>query len=140
VDEYYKLMKSMLLKVGLQFENEEEKVARFVSGLKREIQDVVELYEYSTLDKNLHLALKVESQLKKKQEAKRNTSYNEYYSKPWKGKEKKDEKVPPKSLQDPPPRSNVPRTTHDNSSSSQGPRTSSNEGLCCSFLKLLNMV
>jgi len=61
-------MESMLLKVGLQFESEEKKVARFVSGLKREIQDVVELYEYSTLNKILHLALKVESQLKKKQE------------------------------------------------------------------------
>ena len=71
VDEYYKLMESMLLKVGLQFKSEEENVPRFVSGLKREIQDVVELYEYSTLDKILHLALKVESQLKKKQEAKR---------------------------------------------------------------------
>jgi len=44
----------MLLKVGLQFESEEEKVARFVSGLRREVQDVVELYEYSTLDKILH--------------------------------------------------------------------------------------
>ena len=29
VDEYYKLMESMLLKVGLQFGSEEEKVARF---------------------------------------------------------------------------------------------------------------
>ena len=76
----------MLLKVGIQFESEEEKVARFVSGLRREVQDVVELYEYSTLDKILHLALKVESQLKKKQEAKRNTSYKEYYSRTWKGK------------------------------------------------------
>jgi len=47
----------MLLKVGLQFESEEEKVARFVSGLRREVQDVVKLYEYSTLDKILHLTL-----------------------------------------------------------------------------------
>ena len=51
----------MLLKVGLQFQSEEEKVARFVSGLRREVQDVVELYEYSTLEKILHLALKFES-------------------------------------------------------------------------------
>ena len=62
VDEYYKLMESMLLKVGLKFENEEEKVARFVSGLRRDIQDLVELYEYSSLDKVLHLATKVETQ------------------------------------------------------------------------------
>ena len=49
VDEYAKLMESLLLKVELQFESEEEKVARFVSSLWREIQDVVELHEYSTL-------------------------------------------------------------------------------------------
>ena len=42
VDEYYKLMESMLLKVGLQFESEEGKVARFVSGLRKDIQDLVE--------------------------------------------------------------------------------------------------
>ena len=42
MDEYYKLMESMLLKVGLQFESEEEKVARFVSGLRKDIQDLVE--------------------------------------------------------------------------------------------------
>jgi len=75
VNEYFKMMESMLLKVGLQFESE-EKVVRFVSGLRREVQDVVELYEYSTLDKVLHLALKVESQLKKKQETKKSTPYN----------------------------------------------------------------
>jgi len=59
MDEYFKMMESMLLKVRFQFESEEEKVARFVSGLIREVQDVVELYEYSTLDKILHLALSV---------------------------------------------------------------------------------
>ena len=77
----------MLLKVGLHDEHEEEKVTRFVSGLRREIQDVVDLYEYFTLSKVLHLALKVENQLKRKQEAKKSTSYNDYYYKPWKGKE-----------------------------------------------------
>jgi len=66
MDEYYKLIESMLLKVGLQFESEEEKVARFVSGLRRDILDSVELYEYSSLDKVLHLAIKVETQLQKK--------------------------------------------------------------------------
>ena len=66
VNEYFKMMESMLFKVGLQFESEEEKVVRFVSGLRREVQDVVELYAYSTLNKILQLALKVESQLKKK--------------------------------------------------------------------------
>jgi len=56
VDEYATLMESLLLKVRLQFESEEEKVVRFVSDIRREIKNVVELYEYSTLDKILHLA------------------------------------------------------------------------------------
>jgi len=66
VDEYYKLKESMLLKVGLQFESEEEKVARFVSGLRRDIQDLVELYEYSSLDKVSHLATKFKLNCKRK--------------------------------------------------------------------------
>jgi len=41
VEEYFKLMESMLLKVGLYDEHEEEKVTRLVSGLRRDIQDVV---------------------------------------------------------------------------------------------------
>jgi len=80
VDEYYKLMESMLLKVGLQFQSEEEKVARFVSELRRDIQYLVELYEYSSLDKVLHLTTKVATQLQKKKEAKRSSSYNDYCS------------------------------------------------------------
>jgi len=47
-------------------ESEESKMARFVSGLRRDIQDVVELYEYSSLEKIVHLTIKVESQLSKK--------------------------------------------------------------------------
>jgi len=41
VDEYYKLMESMLLKVGLQFESEEKKVARFTSGKGRIYGDLL---------------------------------------------------------------------------------------------------
>ena len=122
MNEYFKMMESMLLKVGLQFESEEEKLARFVSGLRREVQDVVELYKYSTLEKILHLALKVESELKKKQEAKRSTPYNDYCSRNWKGEERKDEKPLSK---DHPPRTNSSRTSHESANSSQGSRTSS---------------
>ena len=72
-----------------QFESEEEKVAKFVSGLRMDIKDLVELYEYSSLDKVLHLAIKVETQMQKKKKAKRSGSYNDYYSSTWKDKEKK---------------------------------------------------
>jgi len=137
VEEYFKLMESMLLKVGLHDEHEEEKVSRFVSGLRREIQDVVDLYEYSTLSKVLHLALKVENQLKRKHKAKRSTPYNEYYSKPWKGKERKEEKTPSKSSQDPTPKTNSSRTMHDKPNSSQETRTSSIK--CFKFLSFGNI-
>jgi len=45
VDDYFKELETTLTKVDMH-ESEESKMARFVSGLRREIQDVVELYEY----------------------------------------------------------------------------------------------
>jgi len=71
------------------------------------------------------LALKVKSQLEKKQETKRNTSYNEYYSKTWKGKERKDGRTLSKNLQGPPPNVNSSRVSNDKPNSSQDSRTSS---------------
>jgi len=85
VNDYAKLMESLLLKVGLPFEIEEEKVARFVSGLRRDMQDVVELYGSSSFEMVLHLAIK-------EHEAKRIEWYNDYYSSSLKGKEKKHDK------------------------------------------------
>jgi len=38
VEEYYKMMESMLFKVGLQYKSEEEKLARFVRSLKRRLR------------------------------------------------------------------------------------------------------
>jgi len=46
-------------------DNEEFKIAKFVSGLRREIKDFVELHEYSSLKKVVHLAINVESHLLK---------------------------------------------------------------------------
>jgi len=66
VDEYFKDLDITLTKANMHDESDESKIARFVSELRREIQDVVELYGYSFLEKILHLAIKVESQLSKK--------------------------------------------------------------------------
>ncbi|MBS2080205.1 hypothetical protein, partial [Mycobacterium tuberculosis] len=60
-----------------------------MSGLRRDIQDLVELYEYSSLDKVLHFAIKAGSQWEKKNEAMRSGAYNDYYSRTWKDKERK---------------------------------------------------
>ena len=65
VDEYYKELETLVLKIELE-ESEEAMVARFVSGLRKDIQDIVELQEYSSLGSLVHLAMKVEAQLAKK--------------------------------------------------------------------------
>jgi len=59
VDEYFKDLETTLSKINMH-DSEESKITRFVSGLRREIKDVVELYEYSSLKKLVHLAIKVE--------------------------------------------------------------------------------
>ena len=41
-----------------------------MSGLRRDIQDQVELYEYSTLENIFTLALRIEIQLKRKKKGK----------------------------------------------------------------------
>ena len=74
-----------LTKINMH-ESEESRIARFVSGLQREIQDVVELYEYTSLEKMAYLAIKVESQVLKKNSF--NTHNDDFYKSSWKGKNK----------------------------------------------------
>jgi len=62
VDEYFKDLEVILTKINMH-KNEDSEIARFMSGLRREIQNVVELYEYTSFEKMVHLAIKVESQL-----------------------------------------------------------------------------
>jgi len=84
VDAYFKELETLLLKVDMD-ESEEAKIASFVSGLRRDIQDVVELQEYSSLGSLVHLAIKVESQLAKKN-AFKNSPNDGYYNNSWKNK------------------------------------------------------
>ena len=70
-----------MLKIELE-ESEEAMIARFVSGLRKDIQDFVELQEYSSMGSLVHLAMKVEAQLAKKNSFK-NASNDGYYSKSW---------------------------------------------------------
>jgi len=65
VDAYYKELETILLKLEI-YESEEAMIARFVSSLRKDIQDIVELQEYSSLGSLVHLAMKVEAQLAKK--------------------------------------------------------------------------
>jgi len=62
IDAYFKELETILTQINMH-ESKESKMARFVSGLRRHIEDVVELYEYTSLEKLVHLAIKVESQI-----------------------------------------------------------------------------
>jgi len=96
VDEYFKDHETTLTKIEMH-ENEESKITRFVSGLRREIQDMVELYEYSSLEKLVHLAIKVESQFLKKTSFK--TTHNDgFYKTSWKDKNQTSSKTFPSNL------------------------------------------
>ena len=48
-------------------ETNEATMARFMNGLNRDIQDVVELQSYNNMDELIHRAVKVEQNLKRKQ-------------------------------------------------------------------------
>ena len=54
VDDYFKQLDTLLIRINMD-ESEEAKIARFVSGLRRDIQDVVELQEYSSFVNVVHL-------------------------------------------------------------------------------------
>ena len=66
MDEYYKEMEISLIKAQIK-ECQEATMARFLHGLNREIQDIVELHYYASLEDLTHQAIKVEQQLKRKQ-------------------------------------------------------------------------
>ena len=77
MDDYFKQLDTLLIRVHMD-ESEEAKIARFVSGLRRDIQDVVELQEYSSLQNVVHLASKIENQIARKN-AFKNSSKDSYY-------------------------------------------------------------
>ena len=56
-------------------EDREATMARFVVGLNREIANIVELHHYVELEDMVHMAIKVENQLKRKGSNARQTPY-----------------------------------------------------------------
>jgi len=97
VDDYFKELETTLTKIDMH-ESEESKMARFVSGLTREIQYVVELYEYSSLEKLVHIAIKVKTQLSKKTHFKKSHNAG-YYQSSWKNKNKTSSKTFPSNVE-----------------------------------------
>jgi len=64
VDEYYKEMEMAMIRANVE-EDREATMARFLNGLNREIANTVELHHYVELEDLVHMAMKVERQLKK---------------------------------------------------------------------------
>ncbi|XP_068486692.1 uncharacterized protein [Phaseolus vulgaris] len=113
MDEYFKDLEVTLIKINMH-ESEESKIVRFVSGLRREIQNVVELYEYTSLKKLVHLAVKVESQLLRKTSFK-HTHNDGFYNSSWKDKNKfHNQDIPSNSSKE-----STPQTSKENSSPSR---------------------
>ncbi|XP_051133023.1 uncharacterized protein LOC127252761, partial [Andrographis paniculata] len=65
VEEYYKEVETLLLQADIH-EDQEQMMSRFSNGLQRDIADAVEMYQYVDLEEMVHLAIKVEKQLKSK--------------------------------------------------------------------------
>ena len=63
VEEYYKEMEVSMARANIE-EEREATMARFLVGLNRQIQNVVELQHYIELEDMVHMAIKIENQVK----------------------------------------------------------------------------
>ena len=65
MDDYHKEMKIAMIRANIE-EDREATMARFLNGLNQDIANVVELQHYVELKDMVHMAIKVERQLKRK--------------------------------------------------------------------------
>ncbi|XP_057784959.1 uncharacterized protein LOC131002495, partial [Salvia miltiorrhiza] len=65
VDEYYKEMEVAMIRANVE-EEREATMARFLAGLHWDIRDKVELQHYVELEDMVHMAIKIETQLKRR--------------------------------------------------------------------------
>ncbi|KAJ4708851.1 Mutant gag-pol polyprotein [Melia azedarach] len=66
VEDYYKEMEIAMIRANIE-EDREVTMARFISGLNKEVADVVDLQHYVEMEELLHKSIKVEKQLKSKE-------------------------------------------------------------------------
>ncbi|KAH9724547.1 Endonuclease [Citrus sinensis] len=88
VEDYHKEMEIIMIRANIE-EEREATMARFLHGLNQDIANVVDLLHYVELEDMVHMAMKVERQLKKKGSSRTNLGS----SSSWKSKWSKDEKV-----------------------------------------------
>ena len=65
MEDYYKKIETLMIRANVE-EDKEVIMARFVVVLNREIPNIVELQHYVELKDMVHMAIKVENQLKRK--------------------------------------------------------------------------
>ena len=63
--DYYKEMEIAMIQANVE-EDQEGTMARFLVGLNGEITNLVELQHYVELEDMVHMAIKIESQLKRR--------------------------------------------------------------------------
>ena len=101
MDEYYKEMEIAIGRVNIE-EDREATMTRFLVGLNREIQNVVELQHYVEFEDMVHMAIKIENQVKRRGSS--NTCFapslssSTWKSNQW-GKEEKQPNAKPKTEQ-----------------------------------------
>ncbi|RVW19071.1 hypothetical protein CK203_087628 [Vitis vinifera] len=100
VDDYHKEMEIAMIQANVE-EDREATMARFLNGLNRDIANVVELQYYVELEDMVHMAIKVERKLKRKETQ---SFQNPGSSASWRPNGRKDEEVVFKSKTEPPKR------------------------------------
>jgi hypothetical protein len=65
VNKYFNEMELVIIRSNIK-EDREDIMARFMNGLNHDISNIMELYHYVKLEEMVHMAMKVEKQLKRK--------------------------------------------------------------------------
>ena len=93
MEEYYKEMEVAMARANIE-EDREATMARFLAGLNREIQNLVELQHYVELEDMVHMAIKIENQVKRRGSSNTRCTPGPSSS-TWKSNQWKKEEKPP---------------------------------------------
>uniref|UniRef100_A0A2N9GXR3 CCHC-type domain-containing protein n=1 Tax=Fagus sylvatica TaxID=28930 RepID=A0A2N9GXR3_FAGSY len=97
VEDYHKEMEVAMIRANVE-EDREATMARFLSGLNRDIANIIELQHYVEIEDMVHMAMKVERQLKRKGTAR----YTSVSNTTWKSKWDKNDPAEAKRKTEPP--------------------------------------
>uniref|UniRef100_A0A2N9IG56 CCHC-type domain-containing protein n=1 Tax=Fagus sylvatica TaxID=28930 RepID=A0A2N9IG56_FAGSY len=97
VEDYHKEMEVAMIRANVE-EDREATMARFLSGLNRDIANVIELQHYVEIEDMVHMAMKVERQLKRKGTVR----YTSVSNTTWKSKWDRNDSAEAKRKTEPP--------------------------------------